>query len=819
MKDERRKPSTRFHLYFWVLAGAWTVCIVASLLWNVHRQQLHSIETAHSVAQIVFENDVLYRHWVAHQGGLYARVTPDTPPNPYLGVPDRDVTTTTGVALTLLNPAYLARLVNETAGTTAGSRGHITSLKPIRPENAPDAWEAAALHSFERGVKETTAVAKMGDGEYLRLMRPFVTEERCLTCHASQGYKPGEIRGGISVLVPMAPLRAGERLLNAHMLPAHLGLWLIGLTGIGLFRRNLGRQMLDREQAEEAHHRSEALLRAVLDSSPDPIFLKDTDGRLLLANPATFAVIGKPASAVLGKTDAEFYDDPDTGRAIMENDRRIMSSGQMEVIEERVTDPAGTRVYLSTKTPYRDAEGQIIGLIGMTRNITDRKRAEEALRESEQRVRRKLESVLSPEGDLGALELADLIDAPALQRLMDDFYAVARIPMAILDVKGRLLVGVGWQDICTQFHRVHPDTCRHCLESDTELTAGLARGNVRLYKCKNHLWDMATPIFVGDQKVGNIFTGQFFFEGETFDREFFRAQARQYGFDEEDYLAALDRTPRLSRDTVDRGMAFFIKLADTLSQLGLSNVTLARLLAERKAAEDRVRQAATDLAAANEGLRASRSAALNLMEDADTARRRAEQAATALRDSEERLRLLGDNLPDSAVYQYVHEADGSVRFLYFSAGVEWMNGVSVEEVLRDAGVLHRQSPPEYIALLVEAEAISKRDLSDFDMELPMLRPDGEVRWMRLHSRPRRLADGRTLWDGVQIDITDRKRAEEAIQRHLEELRALNDELARFNDAAVGRELRIVELKQQVNEYCARAGQPPRYPLNVEKDEA
>ncbi len=149
----------------------------------------------------------------------------------------------------------------------------------------------------------------------------------------------------------------------------------------------------------------------------------------------------------------------------------------------------------------------------------------------------------------------------------------------------------------------------------------------------------------------------------------------------------------------------------------------------------------------------------------------------ALRQSEERLRLLGDNLPDAAVYQYAHETDGSVRFLYVSEGIERLNGVSVADVLRDATVLHRQIPPEYLARLAEAEARSKRDLTDFDMELPMRRPDGQVRWMRLHSRPRRLPDGRTIWDGVQVDVTERKAVEERLRENEQRFRVLVEQAA------------------------------------------
>ena len=86
--------------------------------------------------------------------------------------------------------------------------------------------------------------------------------------------------------------------------------------------------------------------------------------------------------------------------------------------------------------------------------------------------------------------------------------------MAVIDIAGKVLVGVGWPDICTRFHRVHPETCKHCIESDTQLTAGVPQGEVRLYKCRNNMWDVATPLLVGGHHVGNVFMGQFFFEDE-----------------------------------------------------------------------------------------------------------------------------------------------------------------------------------------------------------------------------------------------------------------------------------------------------------------
>ncbi len=214
----------------------------------------------------------------------------------------------------------------------------------------------------------------------------------------------------------------------------------------------------------------------------------------------------------------------------------------------------------------------------------------QALRQSEERVRLKLESILSPAGDTATLELADIIDVESIQSLMNDFHHFARIPMAVIDLNGKVLVSVGWQEVCTRFHRANPQSCAHCTESNTLLSAGVPPGEFRLYKCKNNMWDVATPIVVGGRHVGNLFASQFFFEGEALDYDLFRAQARQYGFDEAEYLAALEQVPRLSREFIDRAMGFFLKLAGMISKLSYSNVKLARSLAEGELKEQESRR-------------------------------------------------------------------------------------------------------------------------------------------------------------------------------------------------------------------------------------
>lgn len=218
----------------------------------------------------------------------------------------------------------------------------------------------------------------------------------------------------------------------------------------------------------------------------------------------------------------------------------------------------------------------------------------EALQRSETQARKELSAIIDLQGDTGALELADIIDSEALQLLIDDLYRITGIPVAITDTRGRILVATQWQDICIKFHRAHPETKKHCEERDTSLPADIANGSRRSYRCMNNLCDMSTPIMVGGVHMGNFFIGQFLLDDEEIDYELFRAQARRYGFDEKEYMDALARVPRKSREQLETVMKFCTRLADMISSLSYSNSCISREAAQKEKLLSEIRQREED---------------------------------------------------------------------------------------------------------------------------------------------------------------------------------------------------------------------------------
>jgi len=253
MGEKIKNSFYRLEHYVWLLAIVWTAVVVASLLWNLAQTRHNTLKAARIQARTAHEKDVTYRRWNAGHGGVYVPVTETTHPNPYLShLDERDITTLSGKKLTLMNPAYMTRQVHEQARAQFGVRGHITSLRPIRPENAPDPWEAKALRAFELGETEISSLEQIEHHQYMRLMRPLVTEKGCLKCHADQGYRQGDIRGGISVSVPMEPLWAIAHANVLALTAGHALLWLVGLGAGARGARRLKNSESKRRRVQEA---------------------------------------------------------------------------------------------------------------------------------------------------------------------------------------------------------------------------------------------------------------------------------------------------------------------------------------------------------------------------------------------------------------------------------------------------------------------------------------------------------------------------------------------------------------------------------------
>jgi PAS domain S-box-containing protein len=436
-------------------------------------------------------------------------------------------------------------------------------------------------------------------------------------------------------------------------------------------------------------------------TNPNPVVSVGKDGSVLYSNAA-----GEPLLHEWGARVGEKL--PFRIRDFMQ---RVISRNSPEKKEVKV----GNRVYLVAFHP--SIKEDCINIYGF--DISDQKELEGKYRGSEAQ-------------ETANMELADIVDARAIQSLMDDFYKFAHVTMALVDLKGNVLVGVGWQDICTKFHRVHPDACKHCVESDTKLSGGVSPGEFKLYKCKNNMWDIATPIIVGGQHVGNIFSGQFFFEDEPLDYEFFRSQARQYSFNEEEYIAALEKVPRLSRETVDAGMAFLTKLANMLSQLGYSNIKLAKLLAERNTLVDSLQEI--------EKRERSRSDELAAVLDAVP-------VAVFIARDPQALHITGNRLS----YEWIRIPVGT----NFSKSAPEEERPEMFKLFKD-GV---EIPPADMPSQMAATGI---EINDYELDIAS--SDGKIRHVLGNARPLRDEQG-NLSGSVSafIDITERKKAEEALR--------------------------------------------------------
>jgi diguanylate cyclase (GGDEF)-like protein/PAS domain S-box-containing protein len=384
--SKTQAPAIPLKQYALLLICVWTGVIALSLGVNLLQERLAVLEIARAEARGRIDQVLLYREWSALHGGVYVKVDEKTPPSPYLAQnPERDLKTPSGRALTLINSAYLVRQLYELALSQNKNQGRIISLKPLRPENTPDLWETKALNALEQGGAEFSAVQLLPDQDYLRLIQPLKVEKACLDCHASQGYQVGDIRGGISVQVPLEPFRAAGRQHQTIIWLSHIFLWLLGLGGISLAYSRLDQSAAKQEEIAAGLQDANQALDALINAAPLAIVALDAHGSVRLWNPAAESIFGWRATEAIG------YPPPFLSEELQKEFRELFSgglrgdkvSGEGEC-RHKTGIPMNISFFMS---PLYRANNELSGVVIVLEDVTERRQAEGELIKANEKLK------------------------------------------------------------------------------------------------------------------------------------------------------------------------------------------------------------------------------------------------------------------------------------------------------------------------------------------------------------------------------------------------------------------------------------------------
>lgn len=508
--------------------------------------------------------------------------------------------------------------------------------------------------------------------------------------------------------------------------------------------------------------RSETLLRAVVEGTTDAVFVKDADGRYLLANEAAARFIGRPVDEVLGRDDSELFGAADAER-LMSNDRATMAGGKVVNHEETITSAGAKRTYHATKAPFRDIKGVVSGLIGVSRDISERKQIEDALRVSEEQYRELANAIpqivwtASPDGAVTDLNSK----------------AVEYTGVAVAD-----LVGWSWQSV------IHPDDVSHAV---VEWSLALRDGVPRAFEMRirrtdgEYRWHIVRELplrntagqiesWVGTctdiddlRRVENALR-----ETETRLREAQRI-ARLGSWDWEpqtDKVSWSDAEFELfgvKREDVNPSFESFLSLLHPDDRsIAIARVEAMQAGDSEFANDMRIIRPDGECMWIHSRARATRDAAGGIIRvegtDQDiTQMVRAKQQLQAERD---RFEKIMEAVP-VAICSFQLTPNGRVTMPYASPRIETIYGLPPAALAIDASGIFSTIHPDDSERVRTGIAESARSMTMWRDQYRIMSPEhGEI-WIEGCSSPMQLSDGTVLWHGYVNDVTERLRIEEA----------------------------------------------------------
>jgi len=383
------KKSTLLLLIFHFLIGFFLLLQYYNYNKNINKTML-------SIAEYHFNRDLALRLWGSSHGGVYVPISKTAHPNPHLKhIKKRDIITKNGQKLTLINPAYMIRQLNDKFKTLIPIHSHISSLKHLRSETAPYKWEVKALKNFEKGKKKYSEIVTIKDKKYFRFMKPMITKKSCLKCHGHQNYKIGDIRGGTSIEIPMKAYLDSSNINKNTENSILFIFWFIGIISILIYKEK------------------SLLYKKVLDSKVDEaqnIINKSSIVVFSWQNKKYWPVeyVSKNVINLLGHTKEEFeskkikYTDFIHPLDIPQVKKEVLYTMRNDLITEfnhkpyRIISSTNAVKWVETTTTIiRDDNGNIIQFRGIVKDISKRIEIEQQLEEKNIKIKNLLSAIQS----------------------------------------------------------------------------------------------------------------------------------------------------------------------------------------------------------------------------------------------------------------------------------------------------------------------------------------------------------------------------------------------------------------------------------------
>ncbi|CAK0764531.1 two-component system, sensor histidine kinase and response regulator [Gammaproteobacteria bacterium] len=316
-------------------------------------------------------------------------------------------------------------------------------------------------------------------------------------------------------------------------------------------------------------------------------------------------------------------------------------------------------------------------------------------------------------------DLVKFIDFSQMNKIFANYLEVVGLPVAIIDLEGKVLASSKWQRLCMEFHRVHETTLARCLESDTSLSHQMQAGKeYAIYRCRNGLTDCSSPIIVENQHIANLFIGQFFLKPPN--KLEFGQQCAEFGFDHDAYFNALAEVPIVEEKKIPAIINLLVGIAHQVAQQSLTDY-------RAKISYENVERQVIE-------------------------RTRALQATNSL--------LLHITAQiTGVVYQYLLRPDGTSCIPYASDGIREIFELEPEDVREDAAKILQRIHPHDFEQVTGTILESRRNLTPWRNQFRVILPRQGLRWREGNSNPELQSDGSVLWHGFMSDITARKETE------------------------------------------------------------